>query len=164
MALFAALSVVLGKFLQIPIGNSIRISFENLTVILAGILFGPVPGMLVGIVADLVGSIIMSYEINPIITLGAATVGLTSGLMFRMLKKSCNYVSLMICCMSAHVIGSMIIKSVGLYLFYSTAIPILLIRIPVYIIIALAEAYIIYLLLKSKAFNEFVTGKKNDLR
>ena len=47
MALFIALSIVLGKQLSFTAGP-FRISFENLTVLMAGIFFGPLAGLTVG--------------------------------------------------------------------------------------------------------------------
>ena len=60
-AILAAMSLILGKFLQIPnpFQEFIRISFENLPVMLAGIAMGPVVGALVGTVADLLGCFLM---------------------------------------------------------------------------------------------------------
>lgn len=55
--LFIALSIVLGKQLSFTMGP-IRISFENLTILMAGIMFGPLVGMTVGICADVIGCII----------------------------------------------------------------------------------------------------------
>ena len=43
-AVCAALSIVLGKFAAIPIGNTIRISFENLPIIFCSVAFGPAVG------------------------------------------------------------------------------------------------------------------------
>ena len=51
--------------------------------------------------------------------------------------------------LTAHAVGSMLIKSVGLY-FYGYALPILLTRVPLYLGIGLAESYLIWLLLKNK--------------
>ncbi len=73
-ALLAALSIVLGKFLNIPIGDSIRISFENLPVIMSSIFFGPVVGAITGAAADIVGCILKGYSINPFITFGAVCI------------------------------------------------------------------------------------------
>ncbi len=65
----------------------IRISFENLTILMAGIMFGPLVGMTVGICADVIGCIIVGYAINPLVTLGAASIGLISGsIYFYMFK------------------------------------------------------------------------------
>ena len=59
-ALLAALSIVLGKFLQIPnpFQDFIRISFENTPIIMAGMFFGPFVGAVTGAVADLLGCVI----------------------------------------------------------------------------------------------------------
>ena len=56
-ALFIAMSIILGKFLAINVGGSIRISLENLPVLMAGIFFGPFVGAAVGIGADVIGKI-----------------------------------------------------------------------------------------------------------
>ena len=48
-ALLAAMSFILGKFLQIPnpFMEVIRISFENLPLMIAGICFGPLVGAMI---------------------------------------------------------------------------------------------------------------------
>ena len=86
LAMLMALSIVLGKFLNIPIGDSIRISFENLPLILSGILFGPVAGMITAVCADLLGCLLRGYAIIPLITVAAGVIGLLSGLMSKLVK------------------------------------------------------------------------------
>lgn len=152
--LFVALSIVLGKFLQIPIGDSIRISFENLPLMMAGIFFGPFVGGAVGIGADLIGCLLKGYAINPIITLGAFSIGFLSGLFYMLIsKKIRSNANIFLSIFPAHIIGSMIIKSIGLYAYYHTPIEVLLWRVPTYIAIAVLETVIITLLLKNKAFS-----------
>ena len=73
-ALLIALSIVCGKFLQFPVGEAMRFSFENLPILFAGMAFGPLAGVLVGTVADLIGCLAVGYAINPLVTLGAAAV------------------------------------------------------------------------------------------
>ena len=89
-ALLAAMSMILGKFLQIPtpFAEFVRISFENLPVILAGILLGPIAGAMTGVVADLVGCLAYGYTINPLITLGAGAVGLVAGVLAWLLART----------------------------------------------------------------------------
>ena len=77
-ALLAAISIVCGKYLAFNMGDFLRFSFENLPIIFAGMAFGPLIGALVGVVADLVGCLLVGYAINPIITVGAAAIGLIS--------------------------------------------------------------------------------------
>ena len=168
MAILAAMSMALGKFLQIPIGNSIRISFENLPIIFAGFVFGPLGGGAVAFVEDTVGGLIAFGEINPIITVGAVAVGVLSGLVSKMMSgREGGRYSFLCCVISvtlSHVVGSMIIKSFGLYVFYRTPLPVLLTRVPIYLAISAAEGVIIYTVLRSRgvrnALRPFVSLKK----
>lgn len=151
-ALFVAMSIVLGKFLSIKIGDNIRISFENLSLLLSGILFGPLIGMFTAVVADVVGCFLYGYSINPIITFGAACIGFFAGAVSAFAFKKHLLPNVAISVFVAHIIGSMIIKTIGLYIYYPTQRPVLVWRIPIYLITAAAETAIIYALLKSKAF------------
>lgn len=155
MALLAAMSIVLGKFLQIPIGNSIRISFENLPILFAAYVFGPLGGGAVALVEDVIGGLIVFGEVNPIITAGAVAVGLVSGLLFRAVKgrdgEGIGYVRCAVSVLLAHALGSMLIKSFGLWLFYRTAVPVLLLRVPVYIVTGAAESAVLCLLMANSA-------------
>ncbi|MCM1528631.1 MAG: folate family ECF transporter S component [Alistipes sp.] len=150
--LFIALSIVLGKYMQIPIGDNIRISLENTPVIMSGIFFGPFVGGAVGAAADLIGCLLKGYAINPFITLGAFTIGFSSGLLAALLKKAPDIVSVIASVYSSHILGSMIIKSIGLRLYYGTPFKILAWRIPTYIAIGVIEVTAIYMLISNKAF------------
>ena len=103
MALFIALSIIFGKFLAFNITSSLRISFENLPILFAGIIFGPISGGVVGLVADITGCIAVGYSINPLITLGAVSVGFVSGVLSRFLIKDNkrNYFRVFICVLFA---------------------------------------------------------------
>ena len=79
IALLAAISIILGKFLAFNIGDWFRFSFENLPLLLCGYLFGVPSGILCAVVADLVGCLVRGYTVNPIITLGAAALGAAAG-------------------------------------------------------------------------------------
>ena len=154
-ALLAALSIVLGKYLQIPVGDSIRISFENLPILLAGIFLGPVWGGVVGVVADLLGCLAMSYAVNPIITLGAALIGVLSGLIARAVAPKDHRLpawGIYLAVAVSHVVGSMTVKSIGLAVYYSTPIGVLLWRVPVYILIGALEGSIMLLLTRNRLF------------
>lgn len=153
-AFLAAISVVCGKYLAIPVGEVMRFSFENLPVIMAGIFFGPIIGATVGAVADIIGCILVGYTINPIVTAGAAVIGFTSGLVYiicNKLKVSSNALKVTFSVVAAHLIGSVIIKTVGLSAFYSISLPILMLwRLLNYVIVAILEVIILCYLTKSK--------------
>ena len=163
--ILAALSIVFGKLLAFNIGELFRISLENLPIILGGIFLGPIYGMIVGMVADLVGCLIVGYTINPLITLGAMAVGLVSGVVAKMLtgeRKIRAFLSVFL----AHLIGSVLIKSAGLAWFYGTDYLTLLgYRCINYAAIVALEYTIIYILTKNKSVSamlERLGGRKND--
>lgn len=120
-AILSAMSLILGKFLQIPnpFQEFIRISFENTPVILAGIAMGPFAGAFVGIVADLVGCFLYGYAINPIVTLGAAAVGFLAGLSARYLLCKPRLLQIILAVVLSHTAGSVFIKSLGLAAWYA---------------------------------------------
>lgn len=149
-ALFIAMSIVLGKFLSFTVGP-VRLSFENLTVLMSGIMFGPVIGLITGVTADVIGCILYGYAINPIITLGAASVGFVAGLVSAFCFKKNLLLNILFSVVLAHIIGSLIIKSVGLYVYFKYPMEALILRIPSYAIISTAEFYIIYLVMKNKS-------------
>lgn len=154
LALFAAISLVLGKYLQIPVGDSIRISFENLTIILAGYLYGPLCGALCGTVADIVGCILVGYSINPVITLGAATIGFLSGVFGR--HGIAKVPKLWLSVVAAHTVGSVVIKSAGLYLYFATPLPMLALRIPTYVLIGALEYALIRFCINHRGLKELL--------
>ncbi len=153
-ALLAALSIVLGKYMSIstPI---FRFSFENLPLLMAGIFFGPVIGGVVGVVADLVGCVLVGYTINPIITAGAFLIGLLSGLVARIATRRGRPLTVTALCLAvgvAHIIGSMLVKSIGMVVYYDTPMETILWRAPLYVVIGTLEGTVLLLLVRNKVF------------
>ncbi len=156
-AMLVGISVVIGmvcrEFLNLT--STIRITFENLPVIISGILFGPVYGMVCGTCTDLLSSVITGQNINPIITVGALSVGLVSGFVFKLLKKTNirDSVKNVLTCVSAHVVGCLFIKTFGLYLYYFSSNSfwyLFGVRFLVYLFICTVECIMISLILKNK--------------
>ncbi|MBR4799424.1 MAG: folate family ECF transporter S component [Clostridia bacterium] len=161
-ALMVALSVIIGWVCKTYLTfGAIRITFENLPVLLAGIAFGPAAGALVGAASDLVSAVASGYSVNPLITVGAACVGACAGLLANYVFKKRGFLSVFAIALIAHAVGSMLIKSVGLYLL-GYAVPVLLLRIPLYLGIAAAESYIIYILLKNRQIASLLTEKRRE--
>lgn len=154
IALLAAISLILGKFLSFKLEPWGRISFENLTVLLCGYLYGPLAGTLCGVVADLVGCLAYGYSINPIITLGAGTVGACAGLFG--IHGAMQKPRLWLAVTAGHTLGSLLIKSIGIYVFYLTPLPTLALRIPIYLITGVAEFIILALLLRNKGLRKIM--------
>lgn len=160
-AILSAMSLILGKFMQIPnpFQEFIRISFENLPIVLSGIVLGPVAGALVGTVADLIGCLLYGYTINPLITLGGAAVGLVAGFMANYIVKRPLVLQVILSEAAAHAIGSVLIKSAGLAAWYLAEyelgyLELVAWRLLNYGIIAAAECVILYLLLRNRAFRK----------
>ena len=158
-AMLAAMSLLLGKFLQIPnpFSQVIRISFENLPILLAGITMGPLAGAMTGAVADLLGCVLYGYDVNPIVTLGAVTVGAVAGILANYVLRRPLLPRVILAVAGAHLCGSVLVKTAGLAAWYLASFQmgfweLVAWRALTYTLIAMAECAIMYLLLRHKAF------------
>ena len=163
-AMLVAMSVVIGIFCKtfLNFGNGLlRITFENLPIILTGILYGPLVGGAVGIAGDLISYLLSPQTLPPnlVVTLGAAVIGIISGSVSHFIIKKRGNLQIIVSTTAAHVIGSMIIKSAGLFQYYGWGI---LIRIPVYLVIAALEALLLCLLFKNSSFSGLIDGIRGD--
>lgn len=157
-AMLSAISVVIGIFCKnfLNFGNGLfRITFENFPIILSGVAFGPVAGACVGAVSDIVSYMLstQSFAISPIVTLGAVSVGAVSGIMSRYVIKREGKLRMILSVAAAHLIGSVIIKSIGLFVYYEWLV---LWRIPTYVIIASLECWLLCHLHKSPVFTKIL--------
>ena len=151
LSLLSAIGIILGKYLAFNLTEFMRFSLENTTVIFTGIVFGPFYGAALGALQDLVGCIAVGYTINPIITLGSAAVGLVSGFIYRASKRLPVPISLSLTVLVSHAVGSVLIKSAGLAIFYSLPFGVTgLWRILNYVIVGAVEVFVLIILLKSK--------------
>ena len=157
-AMLTAMSVVIGIFCKSFLnfgGGLIRITFENLPIILSGILFGPLVGAVVGVATDLI-SYFLSPQIYPpnfIVMFGAAMIGFLSGLVSKVIIRKRGYAQIIVAVVSAHVVGSMMIKTIGLFQFFQWAV---VWRIPLYIVIATVEMMVLCLLYKNATFRKLI--------
>ena len=160
-AMLGALSVVIGIFCKnfLNFGNGLfRVTFENFPIILSGILFGPAVGAAVGIVSDMVSYFLstQSFAISPIVTLGAALVGAVSGTISNYVIKKRGTLRVIISTLAAHVVGSLIVKTFGIYTYYSMSYGMLLLyRIPTYAAIIAVESFFLCLIFRHKAFTKY---------
>lgn len=162
LAMLSAISIVAGKYLAISAGEFMRFSLENLPLLFAGIAFGPFAGALVGIVADITGCLLVGYTINPILTVGAALIGLSSGVLWKLFKTLPTWVRVALSVGVSHLVGSVIVKSAGLSWFY--ALPFgatLMWRLLNYVIVGAVEGVIIYALMKNRAVLSSVSSIKD---
>ena len=80
-ALLAALSVVLARLvIPMPAADT-RFSIEAVPIFLSGMLFGPLPGALVGFAADFIGCLFSPYGYNPLFCVPPILYGLCAGIL-----------------------------------------------------------------------------------
>lgn len=152
-ALLAAMTMIFKRFAVFNI-DWLRLSLENAPVLLSGILFGPLAGMVTGIVGDLIGCVFCGYAVNPIITLGMGLAGCVCGAVYHIIKRLPVFPKLIFSVYSGHILGNLVVKSIGLRLWLATPWATLALRIPTYLIIGAAEIFIFSVLLNSKAFTK----------
>ena len=155
LALLTAMSIVFARVFTISTGF-VRFNLGALPTNLAAVWFGPAGGFAVGALADMIGGTLSGYSINPLITLGAGSVGLVSGLLFRQLSQLRLGLRLQLSITAGHVVGSVIINSIALHLFYGYAWPVLAARIPNALILSAVNTVLVRLLLQNKSLREIV--------
>lgn len=119
-ALLAAISVVLARLI-IPMPNaSTRFSIEAVPIYLAGMLFGPMAGGLVGFSADLVGCLFSGYGYNPIFCVPPILYGVFGGLMRHYLANGVNIPRLIVGFLTPTLLGSILYQSAALAFVYNS--------------------------------------------
>lgn len=118
-AFLTALTVVLAR-LVVPMPNEItRFSIEAVPVFLAGMLFGPVAGGLVGFASDFIGCVFLSaYPYNPVFCLPPVLYGLCAGFFRPMLLKKASIFRIALAFLPAIALGSILYQSLALALIY----------------------------------------------
>ena len=152
-ALLAALQVVLARLI-VPMPNEFtRFSIEAVPTVLAGILFGPVAGGLVGFVSDLVGCLFSGYGYNPIFCVPPILYGLFAGFCRPMLAKKASLLRLLAAVAPAAVFGSILYQSWALDFVYGKGFWVLLsARSIQFAVTVVVDVIILNLLFKAKIF------------
>lgn len=121
LAMLTAISVVVGILCKnlFTVAVYYRFTLENLGILFAGIFFGPGAGAIVGIAVDVISCLLSTNPaVNPVIMLGAALVGATSGIVSKYFVKTRGLRQYVISAAAAHLIGQVIVKSVGKILYF----------------------------------------------
>ena len=159
-ALLAALSVVLARLI-IPMPNvTTRFSIEAVPIYLAGMLFGPMAGALVGFSADLVGCLFSGYGYNPLFCLPPILYGVFGGLLRRWLMGKPGLPRLAVSFLPPVVLGSILWQSAALSdvynskgSFQASLVYFLSTRTVQFAVTLVLDVLIIYLLMKSRVFD-----------
>ncbi len=117
-ALLAALSVVLARLAGLMPNAFTRFSIEAVPIYLAGILFGPMAGSLVGFTADIVGCLFSGFGYNPFFSLPPILYGVFGGLFRKKLTKKPGLLWLAVGFLPPVVLGSILYQSTALAYFY----------------------------------------------
>lgn len=117
-ALLTALSVVLARLLTVIPSEVSRYSLEAIPIVLAGLLFGAVPGAAVGFAADFIGCLFSPYGYNPIFCLPPILYGLWAGLMGRYVLTRPSLLRAALAFFPAAAVGSVLYQSGALALVY----------------------------------------------
>ncbi len=123
-ALLTALGIVLG-FFKIPINQFIELRFGIIPIALAGMIFGPITGMLVGMCSD-----IGQYFVRPTgpffpgFTVSAAVTGLIFGLILY--KKGLSVAGLLLSLVIHAIVVGLLLNTLWLSMLYGTPYQVIL--------------------------------------
>lgn len=151
LAMFSAISIILTRFLYIPLNNTLRISLGNIPVLISGIAFGPVAGALCGSVSDIIGCIFFNPNgWYPPLTLAPTIYGIIAGLLSKYARKS-SFLNSFLTALICNACSTMTVSTVVLaHMQGIDFLPLLAIRVPLYVGIAVCEAATLQLFKKSQ--------------
>lgn len=131
MALLVALSVIFTRLfsVMVPVGGAmaLRLSFGEIPIALAGILFGPWAGAIVGVLADLTGFALFPIGTYfPGFTLSSALVGAIPGWLIYSRRKELTMKNIAIAMIITSMIVSVGLNTLWLSILYDKAFLVLL--------------------------------------
>ena len=150
IALFAAISIVLTRFLVVYLSNSVRISFGMIPVILASLLLGPLAGAFTGGVADILGSVLFSpLGWYPPLTISPVLIGILPALLKPLILKKVSIVRIALIILLSEFLTSMTVTTYLLSGLYGTPyLDLLAVRAPIALAISAVETVLIFVLYK----------------
>jgi ECF transporter S component (folate family) len=151
MAMLIAVSIILSRLLGFYITPSLRISFEYFPIILAGILFGPICGGIVGALADFLGAILFGIGFFPPLTVGPILAGVIAGIIAKLIfKGDIKWWKIVIASCVADLLGNYIWGSLALHWLYHSPFFVLLgARLPVKLAVTAVDAFLNVVLVKA---------------
>lgn len=162
-AMLVALSILLASYAKAIPDTFLRFSFENLPILFGAILFGPFWGGAIALASDMLScTLVGGYAPNPILMFGIVSLGVTAGILAGLFgKRRFTPLALFPTVFFAHILGNMIIKSIGLYYMgYLASFEVLLLyRVPNYIVIATLEYIALVLLFRNATVRKLASGE-----
>lgn len=161
MAMLAALSVVLARLIIPMPAADIRYSIEAVPMAIAGILFGPFAGAIVGFVSDLIGALISGYGYNPMFAIPPILYGLIPGLLRAWVarEEKPGFIKVLVMFLIPAIFGSILWQSFPLAMFYGVNSGkgywvYVASRIPQFAITAPIDAAVVWLIFKTGMFKQ----------
>lgn len=167
-AILAAASVVLARLAGLMPNVSTRFSIEAVPIFLAGALFGPLPGALVGASADFIGCLFSGYGFNPLFTVPPILYGVFAGLFRKYVLEKPSVVRIGLAFLPPVVFGSVLYQSWALAFVYGGAafrsffLTKLATRSIQFVITWALETLVVFLLFRSGIFEKTHLIKKKE--
>lgn len=166
LAMLTAVSVVIGILCKnlFTVAVYYRFTLENLGILFAGIFFGPGAGVLVGVAVDAISCLLSTNPaVNPVIMLGAVTVGAVSGITAKYIVKKEGLRQYIVSAAAAHLLGQVIIKSIGKMIYFGMPWYGIVIGLVCSAAACAVEVTVIQLLMKNAEVRKFIghlSGRK----
>ena len=116
LSILIALEVIIARFGTIRPSESIKLSLDFVPIVIAAILFGPVPAVIISILADVLGAFL--FPVGPFFpgfTVTAAVTGLIYGLL---LHKSQRYPLVLAAVLLQQILCSLLLNTFWLHVLY----------------------------------------------
>lgn len=140
MAMLIALQIVLSKFLMLQLTGSVRLSIDSVPILLSGIWFGPIAGGIVGLLSDMLGTLLFPTAgmYYPPLTIAFVLVGVSAGLLAKIIKCNSSLLRAALIVIPSELVGSYLTKSVALSFLLDVPLPAMLLAriLPVGIVMA----------------------------
>ena len=165
LGLLTAVSIVLTRVfgLIIPIAGvgALRLSFGEVPIMLAGILFGPTAGALTGLASDLIGYLINSHggAFFPGFSLSAALAGFIPGLLLYQRKESLTLIHVGAVVLFTDLITGVFLNTLWLTILYGQGFFVIL---PMRVLARLVTLpiYTLTLFLGNKVYHDRLKGHR----
>lgn len=150
LAVFSAVMVLVNAF-SLDITVSFKISFTAAAAFLTGVMFGPVGGLTVCLVGDVLGCLIAGQVPNPLILLASGMLGLIPGIVMTHIKGN-FYLKAVLSFALCLLICTAGINTAAIYFYYSSRsvsyISYMLSRLPMQSIVMLVNCVVGIILAK----------------
>lgn len=155
IALFISVSIILTRILAFYPIPTVRISFGDIPIMLAGIMFGPIAGAVTGALADISGTLLFPPPTGaayfPGFTLSKILVGVIPALIYRNSKGS-SITRVAVSVIATEIVCSLTLDTLWLSMLYKKGMLVLLpTRIVSRTIITIAEIPVIYTVIERLA-------------